>query len=426
MVGTLADLAGDMKTAYPAKNIEPMVNNETPWRNWLSKALPSSAVYTKGSVQFGFNLNSPKNVAQILDADQLVAPKDRLTVKGTIVPTIYSGAFQIGWMASKVLSSNDVVFNGPELSHRTEESISDTGKFMEQSMAGAWKDGARGLILSDGSNTFIMDVPQRALLVDENLNITVIRANGTVDLDYRLVTAVDKDTGTVTYNGADGTVTAGASVFVTQRTSLTLANVVAAAGNSLTELIDDGNVNDDLHGLSRTTYPKLKSTVSSNASNRPLTEQLIVNIIHKIRHKCGKRPDAGWHNTGQAEKYIEMIAPAIRVMQNGPGVTQKVTGYDEDTLVHVFPGGKITFRTSTDIIPRSVFILNSSSLFHYKAQSLDWWDEGNMLKPLPGSQTYYAAFFAALAAFENIGTDFPMANGVIRNLVDPLIGDTNP
>lgn len=426
MTGTYTDVANSLKLAYPTKNIEPMVNNETPFRNWLDKSIPAGAIFKEGKIQFGFNLNPPKNVAQILDGDQLVAPKDRTDIQGTILPTIYSGSFLVGWLTKKAFGSNEVAFNGGELVRRTEETITDTAKFMEQSMAGAWKGGSRGIVASDGANNFVMDVPSRALLVDENMYITVMGVGGAVDFEYRLVTAVDKDTGTVTYNGADGAATPGSYVYVVQKAGLTLANMTGAAGNSLTELVDDGTIQDSLHGQSRSTYPKLKATVSSSASNRPLTEQLLINIIHKIRHRCGKRPTDGWCNTGQAEKYVEMIAPAVRVMQNGPGVTPKVSGYDSDTLVHVFPGGKFTLQTSTDIVPRSLFVLNRTALFHYKAQSLDWWDEGNMLKPLPGNQTYYAAFFAALAAFENIGTDFPMANGVIRNLVDPLLGDVNP
>jgi len=429
MVGTFTDVTDSLKLAYPSKFIEPMVNNETNFRNWLEKSIPSGAIFREGKVQFGFNLNPPKNVAQISDGDQLPTPKDRTDIQGTILPTIYSGTFQIGWLTKKAFNSNAVAFNDGELARRTEETITDTAKFMEQSMAGAWKDGARGLVTSDGSNVFNMGFatnPLGALLVDENMYITVYDTGGSVEIDFRKVTSVDKDTGDVAYDGADGTVTASATVYVVPAASKTRAQCIAAAGNSLTELVDDGTVNDDLHGQSRTTYPKLKSVVSSAASNRALTEQLIINIVHKIRHKCGKRPTDLWSNTGQSEKYVEMIAPAVRVMQNTGSVTPKATGYDENTIVHHFPGGSLRLQESTDIIPRSLFVLNRTSLFHYKAQGLDWWDEGNMLKPLPGSQTYYAAFFAAMAAFENIGTDFPMANGVIRNLVDPICGDTNP
>lgn len=426
MVGTFTDVANSLKFMYPAKFIEPMVNEETPYRNWLDKAIPAGAIVQEGTVKFGANLNPPKNVAQILDGGTLPTPKDRTDIQLTVTPTIYAADFQIGWLTKKAYGSNQVAFNGGELVRRTEETISDGAKFMEQCMAGALKDGARGTVASDGSNNFVMDIPNRALLVDENHYISVYQTGGTQDLDFRLVTAVDKDTGTVTYNGADGTVTATAYVFVVEKAGVTLANAQAAAGNSLTELVDDGTINDDLHGQSRSTYPKLKATVSSAAANRPLTEQLLVNIIHKIRQRCGKRPTDMWSNTGQAEKYIEMIAPAVRFVQQGNAVTPKVTGYDEATLTHHFPGGSLQLRTATDIVPRSLFIVNRASLFHYKAQSLDWWDEGNMLKPLPATNTYTAAFFAALAAFENQGTDFPMANGVIRNLVDPLLGDTNP
>jgi hypothetical protein len=426
MVGTFSDVGNSLKLAFPAKFIEPMVNNETPFRNWLSKSVPPGSTFTQGKIQFGFNLNPPKNVAQIADGGALPTPKDRTDIQGTFLPTIYAGTFQIGWLTKKAFGSNEVAFNNGELVRRTEETISDTAKFMEQSMAGAWKDGSRGTVSADGGGTsFTMALPLGALLVDENMTISVYQTGGTADHDGVKVTAVDKDTYTVTTDHT-ATATVTAYVYVVPTSGVTLAAAAAAAGNSLTELVDDGTVNDDLHGQSRTTYPKLKATISSAASNRPLTEQLLINMVHKIRHRCGKRPTDGWSNTGQAEKYVEMIAPAVRFMQQGTGITPKVTGYDDGSLTHHFPGGSFTLRTSTDIIPRSLFVINKSSLFHYKAQEMDWWDEGNMLKPLPGSQTYYAAFFAALAGFENIGTDFPMANGVIRNLVDPLCGDVNP
>ena len=70
-----------------------------------------------------------------------------------------------------------------------------------------------------------------------------------------------------------------------------------------------------------------------------------------------------------------------------------------------------------------IFLLNRECMYHYVAQNMDWWDEGAMLKPLPGTNTYKASFFAALASIENIGTDFPPAHCVIRDLKDALVGD---
>jgi hypothetical protein len=156
---------------------------------------------------------------------------------------------------------------------------------------------------------------------------------------------------------------------------------------------------------------------------RNLSEQLLVRACHEIRARSGKRVTDIWTSEGQAEKYIEFVAPDRRYTVSGNGVQGMGTGYQEGSLVHYAPGIMATINISFDIVPRELYLLNWDTWFHYVAKELGFVDQGEMLKLTPTSGAYKASFLGYVAAIENIGCDFPSANGVIRDLADPAIGD---
>jgi len=100
-----------------------------------------------------------------------------------------------------------------------------------------------------------------------------------------------------------------------------------------------------------------------------------------------------------------------------------VTGYKGDELVHYAPGISAKINVSFDMVPRELYLLNWDTFFHYVAKELGWVEDANMLWPTPASSAYKASYLGYVCAVENIGCDFPLANGVIRDLRDPAIGD---
>jgi hypothetical protein len=431
-VGAFDQITNALKIAYPKKAIDPMVNEETTFRRKLSKNLPPGARMSDGIMKFGANLNPPQNVGQHTDGDNLPTPKDRTQDQFTMTATLFSGTFQIGWLTQQAANSNRSAFNGGELRRRTEETIADTAKFIEQTYVGTHGSSRRARVDSDGTSNFVCLKPEMALLIRENHYISVRTTDGgdTVrdSCDYRKVTAVNHDTYTVTYSSTDQTLVSGDHVSVVTKaaqTSLSSAGSTQnVSANGLRGLIDDATYASHIHLLSRTTYPKLKCNVAGNGGAlRDLSEQILINACHQNRHRSGKRITDAWCNTGQVEKYVEFVAPDRRYLQQGAGITPMATGYQDDSLVHYAPGVKFNLNIAVDIIPREIFLLNWTTFFHYVAQDMDWWDEGAMLKPVPVSGGYKAAYFAALCSMENLGCDMPIGNTVVRDLNDPLCGD---
>lgn len=433
-VGGWDAITNGLKIAYPTKNIEPMVNEEAPFRAWLKKSIPAATRVREGTVKFGANFNPPQNVGQILDGGSLPVPKDRTQDQFELVATLFPATFQIGWITRRAANTSKGAFNGGELRRRTEETIADNAKFIEQTYLATTCHGWRCQVNASTTSAvaFVGKKPNGVQVLRENMQVTVRTSatgnSSTVDdsCDNIKITAITQSTNTVTF-GAGYSLTADSFVTPVGEggiDSLHSMNSNGAVGNGIRGLVDDTTWTTHLHKLSKTTYPKLKANVKGNSgTKRDLTESILINACHEIRQRSGKRPTDAIMNTGQAEQYIEFVAPDRRYPQTGKGITPMATGYQEGSLVHYAPGVALNLKVWVDVIPREIFLLNRECVYHYVAQDMGWWDEGAMLKPLPGTNTYKASFFAALASIENIGTDNALAHCVIRDLNDPLCGD---
>ncbi len=440
MAGEIDQITDSLKTMYPTRAIRPMVNVETPFRKRLKRDLPSGARATEGAaLNFAANMNPPQNVAQIADGATLPTPKDRLEKQWTLKPTFFVADFVVGWVTKKAATSQKSTFSsGGELRRRTEETITDAAKYIEQTYAMGHGTGRRAVILADGAaNTPTLQFPEGGYFLRENHMISVRTTDGgdTVrdSCDFRKITAVDtlSNPHTFTYDGADQTLVAGDHVHIVAAAAQTgLGTGVSAMG--LRGICSDGTTVGStmaatFQNLSRATYPKTRANVKANPAGagvlRNLTEQVLINACNENWQRSGKRITDGWINTGQAEKYIEFVAPDRTFPTQGGKLPGYVTGYDDDSLVHIYPGGRFNLHISPDIMPRELYLINMDTFFLYEAQELDWWDEGSMLKPVPVSGGYKAAWFAALASVENLGNDFPIGNTKVIDLKDPRCFD---
>lgn len=432
MAGEFENVTNALKNVYPNRVIEPMVNEEAVFRKALKKNLPAGGRVTEGIVKFGANFNPPQVVGQLVDGGTLPTPGNRTEDQFTLKPTLFAGGFQIGWVTRRAGNTNKSAFNGGELRRRTEESLTDLAKFVETTYTGTHGTGRRARVESDGTNNFVCSLPEGTQLLRENMFISVRTTDGgnTVRdaLGYRKISAINHSTRTVTYTGEAGgadddrTAVAGDHVHPVVEDDQTSLSTLSA--NGLRGLIDDGTFLGTVHGLSRTTYPKLKANVAGNGGTlRNLTEQILIRACHENRARSGKKVTDAWTGPGQVEKYIEFVAPDRRYVVSGGGTQGMGTGYKEGQLVHYAPGVEMKINVSFDIVPREMYLLNWDTFFHYVAQEMGWWDEGNMLKPTPVSGAYKASYLAYLASIENIGNDFFIGNTVVRDLRDPSIGD---
>jgi hypothetical protein len=435
-VGAFTTVTNALKQVYSTKRVEAMINEETPFRAWLKKSVPAGTRVREGIVKFGANLAPPQNTGQILDGGTLPLPKDRTQDQFELYPTLFPGTFQIGWLTRRAGNTSKSAFNGGELRRKTEETLADTGKFIEQTYCGTDNAGTRCQVNAATTSlaTFVAKKPQGVLLLRVNQFITSRTSQGgnssTVSdsCDYVKITAITESSNTVTLASGHSLAANDYIMVVTEtgQDSMTSINANGTPGNGLRGLVDDTTHSSHLHKLSRTTYPQLNAVVEANGGvKRDLSEQILVNACQTIRHRSGKQPTDMWSNTGQAQMYVKFVAPDRRYAQSGSGITEMGTGYQKGSLVHYAPGIRLVLNESVDIVPREIFLLNRENIFHYVAQEMGWWDEGGgpLLKPVPATNSYKAAWFAALCSMENIGTDFPRAHAVIRDLNDPLNGD---
>lgn len=427
MAGEFESITNALKIVYAPKVVEAMVNSETPFRRKLGKSLPAGGRVTEGIVKFGGDLNPPQNVGQQVDGGALPAPKERTDVQFQLTPTLFVGGMQVGIITRNAANSGKSAFNGGEVRRRTDEVMEDTAKFIESTYVGTHGSGRRARVETDGTSTFVASKPEGTRLLRENQYITVRTTDGGATVrdsaDYRYITAINHGTRTVTYSGADQTLVAADHVHPVVEASQSFTTNPFA--NGLRGLVDDGTYLATLHGLTRSTYgTKLYAQVFANGGTlRNLSEALLVRACHETRARSGKRVTDIWTSEGQAEKYLEFVAPDRRYNVNGSGTQGMGTGYQEGQMVHYAPGVQANINISFDLVPRELYLLNWDCWFHYVAKELGFVDQGEMLKLTPTSGAYKASFLGYVAAIENIGCDFPQAQAVIRDLADPAIGD---
>lgn len=434
-VGGFDAVIDSVKDTYPARTLRVMANVDRPFTRILKSDLPAgSKADDAGVVRFQAYMASPQSIGQLNDGDDLPVPQDRTEKRFTLYPKLFAGTYQIGWITRRAANSGASAFDGGEVARKVEETISDVAKHIERTYVATHGTGRLAVVdnpSGDGTNLFVVRQPEGVQLLRVGMRISARTTDGgdsvSGSFDNQAITAIDVATRTVTYAGTDRTLTAGDHIHLVTKASQTNfddTDINAVPSMGLRGIVDDATFVTTFQGLSRSTYPLLKSVVRGNGGTlRNLTEQILTNAANEVWHRSGKRVTHCVGSSGQGEKYAEFVSPDRRFPQQG-GPSRYVTGHDEDSLVHVYPGGKFKFVQLPDAIPREIFLLSLDTFFHYEAQPLDWWDMGTgKMLPVPGTATYKAAFFAAVGSVENLGCDSPIASAVIRDLKDPLTGD---
>lgn len=428
MAGEFQNLGYALKTVYPTKALEAVINEEAPFRARLSKSIPAGGRVSEGSVKFNGVLALPQNVGQIVDGDDLQDTAERSEVQFTLIPTIFQGTMKLGWLTKRAANSDKAAWNGGEVRRRTMEVTGNLGKFIEQTYVGTTGNGVRGYVESSSASGIVVKVPEGLRLLRQGNKITVrdganfstIRAtlDGVRLASANSSTRLFTTTGTPTYTNA----VANDVILIVTKASFTVTSVYA---NGMRGLVDDGTNSQYIHGIDRTTVgnERLKSIVNTSASLRDLTEQIMLRLASDVREQSGKRVSDIWTSPGQVEKWIQFVAPD-RLRQVSGGNYDKSLGLkSENELIFAAPGVSCTLNMSFDCIPREMHFLCWDTWFHYVAKEMGWVDDDQMVHMSVGSTGYKAAWESFMASFENIGCDMPGANGVIRQLKDPVLGD---
>jgi len=419
--GALEDISAELKTQYPpgSRMFEEPVNMVAPYREKLAKV--ELLANEGGTLSVPLGIARAWNVGSIGDNAAFPTAKDPTRVQGAVAPELFVGAFQIGVKTRAMAKTQKSTFNmGGILADRLDGCLADLGKYMNQVYAGSNR-GRLATVESETANAFVAAKPMGALLLNEGLRIAGYDAltGGAIRTDNtdRTITAVDKTTGAVTYDGTDiAALAAGDHIFV--------QNSYGRTHWSLRDIVDDGTECESPFGKSRTTYPKLKAFVEyGDAGLRDLSEQIILDAITHVTRETGKKITRALSNDGQARKYVEFIQPERRYPGPTGSAPKYTVGYDEDSLQIIAPGVNCKLECDFDVVPRSIFFLAWDTFGRYEGMPLDWIDEGELLRLIPGSATYSAGFLAYVGAIENQVCTVLRANSRLTYLKDPLCGD---
>lgn len=419
--GAIEDISAELKTQYPpgSRMFEEPVNVEAPYRKSLQKL--ELIANEGGSCEIPLGIARAWNVGSIADIGDMPSAKDPIRVKGTVSPELFVGTLQLGIKTKALAKSQKSTFNvGGIVADRLDDCLADLGKYMNQVYAGSNR-GRMAVVESFTANNFVAAKPLGTTLLNENLRISAYSAltGGAVRTDAtdRNITAIDRDTRAVTYDGTDiAAMVNGDHIFV--------QGSYGRTHWSLRDIVDDGTECLEPFGKSRNTYPKLKSFVKYGANGlRDLDEALILDTIVEVTRETGKKITRALSNDGQARKYVEFIQPERRYPGPTGSAPKYTVGYDESSLQIIAPGVNCRLETDTDVVPRSIFFLAWDTFGRYEGAPLDWLDENGLMHLIPGTAGYKAGFLTYVGAIENQVCTVLRANARLTDLNDPLCGD---
>lgn len=417
--GAFVDITAELKNAYPPGSFEEPVNKESFYRKSLTRV---ELTESEGIATFPLGIASAWNVTMIADVGTLPSPIDPTRVQGQVTPELFAGAFQIGVVTKAAARSNRGTFSGGGIySDRVETTTEDLGKYINKVYCGSHY-GRLGVVLTnDGSNQVTLDDDNRANLTEKNMRVQFYDAltGGSVRAtsDGAKLTAVNKDTGQLTYDGSnDAAIAPGDSLFIN-----------GSYGRSIWTLpmiVGDSSDAASIFGKSRTTYPELSALIyRSTSGNRDLTEQLMLFAIDGPRRETGKRITRAISNSGQARKYVEFIQGERRYPGPSGKAPRYTVGYDDESLQIIAPGVNCRLEVDFDITPRRMYFLCWDTFGLYESMPMDWLDDDTLLKMIPTSGGHKAGFLSYIGSVENQINVMPRANSRLEDLNDPILGD---
>jgi hypothetical protein len=423
MAGSFSDiLATAVKTTYSADRVETMDNLLCKFAPWLDK---NTAAHKKGGThKFYAILAGPGAVGYHADTDSMPVPNDRTGILLTLNPVLMTATMQIGEMTRYAANSDSSAFNGGEMAQRIKESFEEALKRRERMYAGTHGTGRIGVVDSDGAGSTVVLAEHEGITLCHKNDLISFRTADGGDVvrdtcDNRRIDTITPATLTIKYSGADQTLVAGDHVHLITKAAQTSLSTVNP--NGLRGLIDNASLLATVHGQARGTYSDLNAQVNANGgTDREISQAIISQLLNEIERITGTVPTDIWTSIHQARMFFKFVQQDRQVVTSGAN-PRYTTGYSEDQFRFETSLGTMTLHRSADIVPREAYFLNKRYIFRYVAKPLGWTEVGpGRLLPIPATDTYKSAWFAASSLVENIGCTRFDVHGVIRDLRDPM------
>ncbi len=368
------------------------------------------------SFEWPFWLQSPQNIRTPAESGSIGTHTVGTYATGILNSGQITSKFAISWIAESA-GQGEGSYDKDAVKRASWECVKDVNKHANRLFAGTHGTGRIGQVQTTiaGSTTMVLKLPIGVLLVRPHMIIDVYDAEtgGSQEINSIEITKVAPATRTVTI--ASSSATADSHVYIEDsRTNSTVPNGIAG-------LVDDGTNATSVHGVSRSTYEELKSTVLTNGGVlRDLSEDLLVRAASLTFQKSGQMIDCLLMNTGQQEAYLRFVRPDRRRSFDGKGAVGHDTGYPEK-LNFVYGGRNCPIYVSTDVSPRTVYGLSKSQIRFFELEKQGFRDWGGSIFQQDISTTYQTASVATYWWPVNFGTYMPAAHFRIDDLTDPQL-----
>lgn len=233
--------------------------------------------------------------------------------------------------------------------------------------------------------------------VGQQIDIVTSSTNSAIVASNRQITAVNKTTGVITFDGA--------------AVATAVGNIAVRTGNFNREINGLGAIVTDtglLFNVDPAVEPVWKAVVNANGgTNRPLSEGLMITMTDQIRENGGET-SLILAGLGVRRAYFNLLSQQRRY----PSTTNFEGGF---TGLAFNNGREIPVIDDIDAPHNSMFFLDESSLKVYRPEEWSWMDEdGSVWQRRQG----FDAYEATMALYWEMGTDRRNANAVLRDITE--------
>ncbi len=405
MPQTLAAASAILKEIY-----EPDLRFQLEDRKILWKRLQSSSKGIESNVGgkyvvFPIHIGRNSGIGARLEMEDLPLAGQQKTAAGRVGLKYLYGSIQLTGQALALIESNYQAFiSALELEQKGINR--DLSKDMNRQIYG----NGTGALATTSATTALNTVTVSSLqYFGEDMMIDIwtaanLAANSTPKATSRRITAIDDVAGTITFDGAPVTFTAG--------------DVFTRAGNANREITGLGAIvaaTGTLYNIDPTVVRQWKATVDSNGGTpRPLSESLLIKNVDAVFARGGQT-SIMITSLGVRRAYFNLLSQQRKFVN-----TKEFTGGFEG-LAFTTDNGEIGLLADTDSPLNTVWGLDESHLKIYREADWQYMDmDGNKWVRVPGSVsgTWKDAYAATQYMYTEVATDRRNAHFKIADVTE--------
>jgi hypothetical protein len=353
-----------------------------------------------GAIIFGAGIQNRQNGGAQRQATQFRANETGVKKQFTIPSRIQIWSGEITNFAVAI-SENDTAAFASGLDREMKEALTMAKKDANRQLFGSAIGQlckVNGALIS--STALVVNTPDAQYLFP-GMRIDVWTAvAGTKEADNVQISSISDDGLTVTL--ATAVTVSNASIIVRAGVLDGVASTDdAMEWMGLEGLSDDNTLFTNIQGLSRSTYPILKGSITDAASGA-LTADILQKAMDKVERKSGKNVDMIVSHRNQRRQYLSLAIPQKRFMNDKLDMGFQTLDYNG-----------IPWLVSHECQKSAVYVYNKASVRKWvtKALALDNTD-GQVTHKIPRTDTFEFYYKSYLA----VGTYQPNAVGRIKSL----------